>query len=154
MQPAETTTIFQKKKIAICWRLNFFAYSSFDELVYRFPFSNAVMLDEELDETELPTGTALVLFRDVCLWGLLAAGLFPSSASLFIRFMIVGTNLVAKEMTPGSWKQEKEEIRLPYNTKNWINGWQDQNNSALKVLRVSHIVTFEIFAFLILFVII
>lgn len=154
MQPAETTTIFQKKKIAICWRLNFFAYSSFDELVYRFPFSSAVMLDEELDETELPTGTALVLFRDVCLWGLLAAGLFPSSASLFIRFMIVGTNLVAKEMTPGSWKQEKEEIRLPYDTKNWINGWQDQNNSALKVLRVSHIVTFEIFAFVILFVII
>jgi hypothetical protein len=44
--------------------MTFFTYSSFDELVYRFPLSNEVTLDEELDETELPTGTAFELFFD------------------------------------------------------------------------------------------
>jgi hypothetical protein len=54
------------------------------------------------------------LFFDELLWGLSLAAGAPSSASLLIRFMIVGTNLVDKEMSPGSWKQKKnEDIRLP-----------------------------------------
>lgn len=89
--------------------MTFFTYSSFDEPVYLFPLSNDVKLDEALDDAELPTGTALeVLFLDEVLWGLLAVGFCPSSASLLIRFMIVGTNLVDKEMSPGSWKQKKK----------------------------------------------
>lgn len=55
------------EEITICRRSNFLTYSSFDELVYLFLLSNEVMLDEELDETELPTGTALELFCDVFL---------------------------------------------------------------------------------------
>jgi hypothetical protein len=54
------------------------------------------------------------LLFDELLWGFSLAAGAPSSASLLIRFMIVGTNFVDKEMSPGSWKQKKnEDIRLP-----------------------------------------
>ena len=84
-----------------------FTYSCFDELVYSAPLPGEVTLDEALDEVTLPAGIALWLFFDGLLLGSLFAWPCPSSASFLIRFMIVGTNLLDKEMIPGSWKKKK-----------------------------------------------
>ena len=76
-------------------KITTFAYSYFDELVYSAPLPDEVTLDEALDDVTLPAGT-LAAWRPC-----------PSSASFLIRFMIVGTNLLDKEMIPGSWKKKK-----------------------------------------------
>jgi len=96
-------TIFQHKNSAFT-KMRFFAYSSLSGPSYSVPLSNAVRLDDELDESAL---LSLKLFFDGVLWGLLAAWFCPSSASFFMMFMIVGTNLVDKEMIAGSWRRKK-----------------------------------------------
>ena len=58
MQPAETTILFQQKKL-LYTETAFFTYSYFDELAYSVPLSNEVTFDEALDDAALPAVTAL-----------------------------------------------------------------------------------------------
>lgn len=67
--------------------------------------SDEVTSDEALDDVSLLALTPFLKLFDATagfLCGLLVAGICPSSANLFRRFIIVGRNLEDKEISPGS----------------------------------------------------
>lgn len=87
-------------------------YSCFEGLEY----SDSVTSDEAVEDIELLALAPLPKLFDASagfLCGPLAVeAAAPSSANLFIMFMIVGTNLVDKERRPGSCSHSIKQLQV------------------------------------------